>query len=163
MANKDVSTDMWIDVCSFHEQFEIPQNELPGFLPDTLMQYRMKFLAEELEEFHVAYKDGEIIKAFDALIDIVYVALGTAWMMNLPWEGGWSHVQAANMLKERAATADESKRGVEVDVVKPAGWIAPDELLRAELIFLTHQILMDKFMRAQQEAQGESADDDDDC
>jgi predicted HAD superfamily Cof-like phosphohydrolase len=68
----------------------------------------------------------------DALIDLVYVALGTADLMGLPWEKMFEEVQRANMAKERAKSADESMaktgRGHVLDVVKPAGWTPPDHL-----------------------------------
>lgn len=38
----------------------------------------------------------------------------------------WQRVHAANMAKERAASAADSKHGSAQDIVKPAGWVAPD-------------------------------------
>ena len=39
---------------------------------------------------------------YDALIDLTYVAMGTAYMMGLPWQDLWDEVQRANMSKVRA-------------------------------------------------------------
>ena len=61
----------------------------------------------------------------DALVDIVYIALGTAWLFNLPFEKAWNEVQKANMSKIRTKSKSK-KRGTSFDVVKPKGWIAPD-------------------------------------
>ena len=47
-------------------------------------------------------------------------------MMGLPWPQLWDEVQRANMAKERAKHAGESKRGSALDVVKPEGWVPPD-------------------------------------
>lgn len=133
---------MWDDVCSFHHHFQIPQTDVPGFLSEELMTYRMEFLQEELDEFIEAYRNNDETKAWDALMDLVYVALGTAYMMNLPWDDGWFHVQRANMLKVRAQHADESKRNTAVDVIKPEGWVSPDMRLQAILLEKKHQALM---------------------
>lgn len=41
------------------------------------------------------------------------------------WFELWNDVQRANMSKERAKKASDSKRGSTWDVVKPAGWVGP--------------------------------------
>lgn len=38
----------------------------------------------------------------------------------------WHRVHTANMAKERAASAADSKHGSAQDIVKPAGWVAPN-------------------------------------
>jgi predicted HAD superfamily Cof-like phosphohydrolase len=60
---------------------------------------------------------------FDALIDIVYVALGTAYLQGFPWQRGWLEVQIANMAKRRAVDGEGRGTG---DIRKPEGWKAPD-------------------------------------
>lgn len=65
-------------------------------------------------------------QAFDALLDLVYVAHGTAHLLGYPWQIGWNAVQRANISKERAAAdGSDSKRGSSFDVIKPAGWTPP--------------------------------------
>lgn len=119
-----------------------------------LVSFRMNFLFEELGEFFEAVGakvevseivvagarsvtahlprewDPETIdhaKAFDALIDLVYVALGTAHLFGYPWLQGWNAVQRANMSKVRAqADGSDSLRNSSFDVVKPPGWAPPD-------------------------------------
>lgn len=75
-----------------------------------------------------AAPECDLEKAADALADLVYVALGTAHMMGLPFDAIWAEVQRANMTKERAESArdERSKRQHVFDVVKPAGWTPPD-------------------------------------
>ena len=65
--------------------------------------------------------DAEMDEMADALIDLVYVAMGTAVMMGLPWQQLWDDVQRANMSKVRGTT----HRGHTVDVSKPPGWVGP--------------------------------------
>lgn len=115
------------DIDEFHDVFRLPQLEEPGFLHQSFMAYRINFLYEEVQELQVAHADGDLEKAFDGLIDLIYVALGTAWLMNLPFAEGWSRVHKANMLKERADGPNDprSKRNSTYDVVKPEGWVPP--------------------------------------
>ena len=119
------------DILAFHEKFKLEPLDKPGFLSEEQMQFRTNFLYEELEEFVLATKDGDLTKAFDALIDLQYVLLGTAHLMGLPFDEGWDIVQAANMKKVRAVRPEDSKRGSGFDVVKPEGWVAPDAALQA--------------------------------
>ena len=80
---------------------------------------------EELAEYTNAITKKDSAAALDALVDIVYIALGTAWLFNLPFEKAWNEVQKANMSKIRTKSKSK-KRGTSFDVVKPKGWIAPD-------------------------------------
>lgn len=132
---------MYEDIEKFHEKFQLPQTDVPAFANTELMEFRIKFMMEELKEFEEAYDNKDLVKAFDALIDLVYVALGTAHIMNLPFVTGWYHVHMANMKKVRAKHAHESKRGTAYDVVKPKGWVGPEKLLQAAIILHEHNLL----------------------
>jgi predicted HAD superfamily Cof-like phosphohydrolase len=114
------------DVHAFHLKFDLPPPVTPRLLDEETFEFRRRFLEEELTELVEAQLEGDMVKAADALVDLVYVALGTAVMMGLPWQELWDNVQRANMAKVRAQSADESKRGSTLDVVKPPGWNAPD-------------------------------------
>lgn len=116
----------YVDVVHFNVRFGLPAPTTPQLLDETTQLYRENFLLEELDEFAEAYRAGNLTDAADALVDLVYVALGTAVMMGLPWQQLWDEVQRANMSKVRATSVDESKRGSTLDVVKPPGWVAPD-------------------------------------
>lgn len=129
-----MSFNLHRDVCEFHKKFEIPIEKYPAFPSKELLEFRMKFLREEVDEFGEAVRNDDIVKAFDALIDAVYVAIGTAVIMNLPFEQGWNIVHSANMTKIRAKNASQSKRGTAFDVVKPEGWVPPDMMLHSLLL-----------------------------
>lgn len=124
------------DVGDFHTKFGLPTSFKPGPPPSydgDLLEFRRKFLLEEYEEFCEAIDEGDDAKAFDALLDLTYVAMGTAHLLGYPWQEGWQRVQAANMSKVRARNdGSDSVRGSAFDVVKPPGFIPPDieELLR---------------------------------
>ncbi len=113
------------DIVDFHEKFGLEGPAHPVFLTPEVQGFRQNFMYEELEEYREAIEAGDLAKAFDALLDLVYVAIGTAYLHGFPWNEGWNLVQAANMAKVRAQAVTDSKRGSAYDVVKPAGWKPP--------------------------------------
>ena len=119
-------TDMWKDIVDFHEKFGFVIPGAPTLLPEELHTFRINLLKEELDEFIIARNHGNIHDAADALIDLVYVALGTLRLMGMPGNLCWDEVQRANMSKIRATHPNQSKRGSTFDVVKPEGWVPPD-------------------------------------
>ncbi len=62
----------------------------------------------------------------DALVDQVYIALGTAYLHGFNFNEAWRRVHEANMKKARVSSAVESRHGSAYDIVKPEGWTAPD-------------------------------------
>lgn len=136
----------------------------PQLLASDLAVFRLAFLLEELAEFAkgagmleaalkidalmndmIARPDryldesrekyADNVSAFDALLDLSVVTLGTADLMGLPWDAGWDVVHGRNMAKVRAASdGSNSKRKSKYDIVKPPGWYGPEPELRALLI-----------------------------
>ena len=114
------------DVVDFHNKFGLKYEGKPISLDKSTQAYRAHFLEEELSEFISSANLDDVVGMADALVDIVYVAMGTAYMMGLPWQQLWDEVQRSNMDKVRASDASQSKRKNSLDVVKPQGWIGPD-------------------------------------
>lgn len=130
-------TDNFNDVGVFHDKFGLANNTWDGpgrrEVSSELLLFRHKFMHEELDEFWKAWQDSDEAKMADALIDLVYVAMGTAHLMGLPWHTLWEDVQRANMTKVRASPDQPGVRGHhEFDVVKPEGWEGPhtEEILK---------------------------------
>jgi predicted HAD superfamily Cof-like phosphohydrolase len=117
------------DVLRFFERYRIPKASSPTMLDADTFAFRMKLVDEELAEFKAAHTDSNMMEAADALVDLVYVVMGTAVAMGLPWDQLWSSVQFANMNKVRAPHPNTSKRGSTLDVIKPAGWRPPNHSL----------------------------------
>lgn len=116
------------DVKEFHQKFGLIWADTPGHLTTRKLVERIEFMSEELDEFIDAAHKQDLAQQADALVDLVYVALGTAVQLGLPWQALWDDVQAANMRKIRGMT----KRGHQVDVSKPPGWVGPqtEQILR---------------------------------
>lgn len=123
---KSEHNQMVFDLRVFHAKFGHNRPSVPSELDPEQSDFRIKFLQEELDEYKRAVEKGCLAGQFDALLDLVYVAIGTADLQGFPWEDGWAEVQRANMTKERAKTAAESKRGYVGDVIKPIGWTGPN-------------------------------------
>lgn len=136
---------MFKDIKDFHEKYGLQYNDKPRLLGDEMSEFRIKFMHEELAEYIDAVSkanamlstqsilpdakdsfNGEMAKALDALVDLAYVALGTAYLHGFDFQAAWDRVHAANMQKVRAEKAGDSKRGTSFDVIKPPGWVAPD-------------------------------------
>lgn len=101
----------------FEPEYEPPELNMHGEGPALV---GMRVVLPNVKEFN---HEG----SFDALIDLVYVALGTAHILGYPWQEGWDLVQKANMAKVRAKPdGSDSLRHSSFDVVKPEGWTAPD-------------------------------------
>lgn len=116
------------DVGDFHRKFDLlttSKERRPTLISKELQEFRVKFLEEELAELKEGYELEDLPKIADALVDLVYVALGTAHLHGLPWASLFAEVQRANMQKVRATRAEDSTRGSTFDVVKPPGWKAP--------------------------------------
>lgn len=124
------------DVREFLTKFGYKERIIPGDLDPVLSDARIKHLREELDEYVLAVSNGDVEKQFDALIDLVYIALGTAALHGFPWKAGWDEVHRANMSKMLCVSADMSPRGISHDVIKPEGWRPPDlrEILFREIL-----------------------------
>lgn len=128
---KHLSSSNFDDVGRFHRKFGLPSVSHEGVGPRNpdpeVIKFRVDFMQEELNEYAEAIAEGDDAKAFDALLDLVYVAEGTAHFHGFPWQEGWDEVQKANMAKVRAqADGSDSARNSSWDVVKPLGWQPPD-------------------------------------
>lgn len=121
-------THTFQDVLDFHTKYQVPLAKKLTLLSGDELEFRIKFLQEELDEFVKAHEEGNLEDAIDALIDLAYVTFGAAQFMGIrteQWQEHWDAVQNANMQKEMVESADDSKRGYKFDIKKPASWVPP--------------------------------------
>jgi predicted HAD superfamily Cof-like phosphohydrolase len=115
-------------VKEFHDKYEIPYSQAPGPLDKKTLAYRIAFMDEELGEYSEASlncEEMDVEGQLDALVDLVYVAIGTAILHGFDFNEAFLRVHAANMTKVRASKAEDSARGSSLDVIKPDGWTPP--------------------------------------
>ena len=86
----------WNDVREFHEKFGHPCPDAPRMLDKKRSLSRAKWMNEEVAEFLVA---EDIYEQADAMIDLMYFALGTMVEMGLEPDELFEIVQQANMAK----------------------------------------------------------------
>ena len=113
-------------VKDFHEKFELG---IDRFKDEDMTaeewELRHARLEEEFQEYLDAASEDNDVELFDAIIDLVYIALGTCYLRGWDFETGFKRVHAANMAKERAESPRSSKYGSTFDIVKPEGWKPP--------------------------------------
>lgn len=117
---------MIADVKEFHDRFNLPRRKPGEPFNREIILFRLGFLLEELQELSEALNNDDYAKATDALVDLIYVALGTALIFSLPFEDAWDEVHRANMRKVGLVSSRQSKRGSILDIGKPKDWVAPD-------------------------------------
>lgn len=103
--------------------FPIP--ETPKLLSKRRGEWAIGALEEELGEFQEALENKDILEAADALMDLVYFALGRLIEMGIPAQLVFDEVQRANMAKERG-TLSKRPGSQGYDAIKPEGWLPPD-------------------------------------
>lgn len=123
------------DVVTFHKKYSIQYDGIPRKLDPKHQKFRTLRLVEEMREYLEAtafveggtYNDISDDEArFDALIDLIYIALGTIHQQGWDFNEGWRRVQAANMAKRLAGEGEGKYGGAGVDIIKPDGWTPPD-------------------------------------
>lgn len=114
------------DVKAFHAKFgmlDYPLTDIgPRHVTKRKLRERLECMREELNEFELAIESQNLPDLADALVDVIYFAVGTAAQMNLPLQALWDDVHRANMAKVRGI----GHRGHVVDVIKPTHWAAPN-------------------------------------
>lgn len=114
---------MYTQVEDFLRKVKIAQAAQPTLLDNETMVNRYNHMFEELSEFAQSNNMSDLHGCVDALVDLVYVALGTASMMGLTedhWEDCFERVHLANMTKKHGPV-----EGHKFGVVKPDDFEAP--------------------------------------
>lgn len=128
----------WRDVLEFQKAFGHPVADRPCALSPERAQKRYKWMKEEIDEFLEA--GGDIVEQADAMIDVMYFALGTLVEMGIKPDRLFEIVHRANMNKLWA----DGKPHYNEDgkTIKPDTWRDPhQELERAIKGFCYESIL----------------------
>ena len=118
--------DLTQDVADFQRKFDQHYDGPPRLLDDQTLEFRINFMIEEIQEYCAAVDEDYMEGQLDGLVDLVYVAIGTALLHGFDFKEAWRRVHERNMQKVKVAKASDSKRGYAFDIVKPEGWTAPD-------------------------------------
>jgi len=140
----------WVaDNYDMHEKFGVHAavEALDNEKLKKFVEFRLKFLQEELNEAKSAYdtllsqetlsldsdaRETQVEKCsdeiVDAMVDLCVVAIGTLNAMGIDAYEAWERVHIANMAKEVGIKASRPNPLGLPDLVKPAGWVAPSHL-----------------------------------
>ena len=119
----------WIEmVREFQERFGQGYSGPPRELPASVASLRKKLVNEESGELVLAIDRGELDEQLDAIVDLLYVTIGTATAAGFGHvlNAAFMRVHEANMRKVLVESRHGSKRDSAWDIVKPEGWEKPD-------------------------------------
>lgn len=118
----------WREVREFHEKFGHPVEDRPVEMKPERARKRYNWMLEEINEFLEA---DEIVEQADAMIDVIYFALGTLVEMGIEPDSLFEIVQEANMSK--LWPDGKPHYNAEGKTIKPSTWEDPHEKLKAEI------------------------------
>lgn len=118
--------DIWSVVRTFHVALGLPTAEAPRLLAPRRARQRSKWMREELQEFESA---ATIAQQADAMVDLMYLAIGTLVELGVPPGRVFELVHTANMGKRWPDGT--SRLDAEGKVLKPPTWSSPDPGIEA--------------------------------
>lgn len=119
-----MSNDWCYDIAVMHKHYGVNE-KVRNFDKDKLrkfLDFRIKFLQEELDELNTAESAEDVV---DALIDLCVVAIGTLDAFEVDSYEAWNEVFEANMSKEVGVKESRPNPLGLPDLIKPEGWTAP--------------------------------------
>lgn len=117
-------------VKEFHKLFNQPIQDEPKFMPIERALIRAEWMKEEIDEF---LNSEGLADQVDAMIDLIYYALGTMVELGVYPDTFFDIVHNANMKK---INKDKIIYGPENKVLKPINWVNPKKIIDYEINIL---------------------------
>lgn len=130
MEHRDTVYGMAKDIADMHDKYGF-FDKVNGYNSEqlnTLLNFRIDFLTEELDEIKENSQPDSSFNAdevVDGCIDLIVVALGTLDLFKVDTDKAWAAVRAANMSKEAGIKEGRPNPLGLPDLMKPEGWVAP--------------------------------------
>jgi predicted HAD superfamily Cof-like phosphohydrolase len=118
----------WEKVKDFHIKFNHPTSHIPVELPVERVEKRLLWMQEELDEFRDSVS---ITEQADAMIDLIYFALGTLVEMGVKPDRLFEIVHSANMRK--LFPDGKPRYNSDGKTLKPVTWEDPENELISEI------------------------------
>lgn len=115
-------------VRDFHESAGHPVGLAPAPLAARRLASRIAWMREELDELEAAQT---LVDQADAVIDLIYFAVGTLVEMGLDGEKLFTVVHEANMRKITSSGVNVRNDG---KVQKPQGWVTPESEMASSIV-----------------------------
>lgn len=126
-------SDVFEDIHQMHKKYgvhdwidEEMQQQYDWRRLHKFLEFRLKFLQEELDETVKAYQDKDKEEIVDGLIDLIVIAVGTLDAFRVDGPKAWKEVLRANMDKEVGVKETRPNPLGLPDLVKPSSWVGPD-------------------------------------
>jgi len=133
-----IDEDLFTDMLSENQCQDLyPANRIPPNGRQVIKVERKSLIEiyslvqRNIHNYKLAHVERSASGIKDALSGIYFNSLAGAKEIGFDireWNELWNDVQRANLSKERAKKAEDSKRGSKWDVIKPVGWIKPKTL-----------------------------------
>jgi len=119
-----MSKDWPKDIFNMHTHYDLHKvvRNMDSEKLRKFLEFRIKFLQEELDEMRNATNAEDVV---DALIDLCVVAIGTLDSFKIDSHVAWNNVLEANMNKKVGIKASRPNPLGLPDLIKPEGWTAP--------------------------------------
>ena len=118
----------WVTQVRAFQMSKICYADLPSAPVDLSAEDRLELigsLAEEVEEFTRAAAENDTYEMADAVIDCIYVLIGTGLRMGIPLGALFAEVHQSNMEKNPAIPGTRGRKAEGGVSMKPAGWQKP--------------------------------------
>ena len=118
----------WVqDISDMHHHFGVKSvvNNMDSETLMRFMEFRVKQLQEELDEFKTALAEKDAENAVDALIDLAVFTIGTLDLAQVDSYKAWDNVLNANMSKNVGIKEGRPNPWGLPDLMKPEGWTPP--------------------------------------
>jgi hypothetical protein len=128
MTNVKPKVSVSQDIQHMHAHYDIPTavGNLSSEQLKEFLEFRFRFLQEEIDEGKDAIHNKDAEEIVDSLIDLVVVAVGTLDLFNVNFDQAWNEVLKANMNKRVGIKASRPNKFQLPDLVKDSSWVAPN-------------------------------------
>jgi len=125
-----MSKDWVQDINEMHQKFGVhewfEENKHDKELMRKYLAFRITMMYEELGEIiSAAQVQSNPEEVVDGMIDLCVFAIGTMDVMGVDAHAAWDEILRANMSKEKGVKPGRPNPWGMPDMVKPAGWRAP--------------------------------------
>ena len=122
-----MSKDWVKDINDMHRKYGVHEAlaDFEKWKLREFLNFRLKFLDEELNETKRAALTRDPEEVVDGLIDLCVVAIGTLDAFGIDIYKAWDEVYKANMTKEIGVKKERPNPLGLPDLVKPEGWQNP--------------------------------------
>tara|TARA_A100001011_G_scaffold400783_2_gene518748 strand:- start:1540 stop:1965 length:426 start_codon:yes stop_codon:yes gene_type:complete len=121
--------DWPFDIEFMHNKFKVHEwmeaNKGDKEKLSQFLEFRLKFLQEELDETKKAIETKDPEEIVDGLIDLCVVAIGTLDAFNVDAHAAWSEVMLANITKQPGVKKSRPNPLGLPDLIKPENWVGP--------------------------------------